>query len=99
MVLVDLQKAFDTINHSILFKNDTSYLSNRKFIINIETVYLDKASITCVVPQGSILDSLVFLIYINNMPQAVDSELLLYANETYLVFQLKDIEKTEEHLN
>ena len=44
------------------------------------------------------LGSLLFLIYINDMPQAVNSELLLYANDTCSVFH-KDIKTIEEHLN
>ena len=52
----------------------------------MENAYSDKASITCGVPQGSILGPLLFLIYINNMPRGVDSELLLYADDTCLVF-------------
>ena len=77
----------------------TSYLSNRKFIISTENAYLDKVAITCGVPQGSILGSLLFLIYITDMPQAVDSELLLYDDDTCLVFQHWDIKEIEEHLN
>ena len=77
----------------------TSDLSNRKFIISIENAYLDKASITCGVPQGSILGPLPFLIYINNILQTVDDELLLYADDTCLVFLHKDIKAIEEHLN
>ena len=92
MVFINLQKEFDTTDHDSLIKKVfflgftdetikwcTSYLSNRKFIISIENAYLDKASITCGVPQGSIMGPLLFLIYINNMPKAVGSELLLYA--------------------
>ena len=93
MVLIDLKKVFDTTDHNILIKRMpflgftdetikwyTSYLSNRKCIISMENEDSDKASITCGVPQGSILSPLLFLIYINHMPQAVDSELLLYAD-------------------
>ena len=59
----------------------------------------DKASITCVVPQGSILSSLLFFICINDMPQVVDSELLLYADDTCLIFQHRNTKTIEEHLN
>ena len=112
MVLTDLQKAFHTIDHNILIKEmsflgltdeiikwHASYLSNIKFIISIENAYLDKASITCGVPQGLILGPLLFLIYINDMPPAVGSELLLHADDTCLVFQHRDIKTIEEHLN
>ena len=112
MVLIDLQKAFDTIDYNILIKkmpflgsaDETikwyvSYLSNRKFIISMENANLDKASITRGVPQGSVLGPLLFLIYINDIPQAVDSELLLYADDTCLVFQQRNIKTIEEHLN
>ena len=74
-------------------------ISNRKFIISIESAYSDKASITCGVPQGLNLGPLLFLIYINDMRQAVGSELLLYPDDICLVFQHKDIKTIEEHLN
>ena len=65
----------------------------------MENAYSNEASITCGVPQGSILDPLLFLIRINDMSQAVDSEFLLYANDTCLVFQHRDTKTIEEHLN
>ena len=52
----------------------------------------------CRVPQGSILGRLLFLLYINDMLQAVDWDLFLYADETYLLFQHKDLERIKEEL-
>ena len=69
------------------------------FIIIIGNAYSDTASIICVVPQDSISGPPIFLLYINDMPQAVDSEFLSYANDTVLVFQHKDTKTIEEHLN
>ena len=102
MIMVDLQKAFDTIDHGILlktlsaigFSNHTigcfkSYLSNRLFRVNLENCHSDLSNITCGVPQGSILGPLLFLIYVNDMPQAVKSNLFLYADDSCLVFREK----------
>ena len=49
--------------------------------------------------HGSILGPVLFFLYINDMPQAVDSELLLYADDSCLVFQHADIKIIEEYLN
>ena len=65
----------------------------------MENANSHKASKTCSVPQGSILGLLLFFIYINNISQAADSELLLYADDTCLVFQHRNIKTIEEHLN
>ena len=54
---------------------------------------------TCGVPQGSIIGSLLFLLYVNDMPQAVESKLLLYADDSCLLYQHKEIEPIESQLN
>ena len=112
MVLIDLQKAFDTIDHSILLEKMrclgfagktiawyTSYLTDRSFIVNVGKESSSPGKLSCGVPQGSILGPLLFLLYVNDMPQAVNSELLLYADDTCLIYTGKDIQKIEEQLN
>ena len=113
MILIDLQKAFDTLDHSLLldklgllnFSNDTiswfkSYLSNRTFLVNVESVFSDPADLRCGVPQGSILGPLLFLLYINDLPQAVaDCDVRLYADDTCISFTHKNIPTIELKLN
>ena len=112
MILIDLQKAFDTIDHKILInkleflgfsKNVIlwfkSYLSNRKFKVNFNKTFSEPGKLLCGFPQGSILGPLLFLLYINDMPQAVKCELCLYADDTCLIFQHNDIKEIEIQLN
>ena len=112
MILTDLQKAFDTIDHKILivkmkcmgFPNGVTkwfecYLFKRMFSVHVENSFSDKAIIICGVPQGSILGPMLFLLYVNDMVQAVNCDLLLYADDTGLIFQHKDINLIEHQLN
>ena len=102
MVLINLQKAFDTIDRQILLKNMKylgiskntntllkSYLCERKFKTNINTSYSSPANLLCGVPQGYILVPLLFLLCINDLPQAVGSDSLLHADDVCIFFQHK----------
>ena len=73
-----------------------SYLSGRKFKINMNTSYSSPSNLICSVPQGSILGPLLFLLYINNLPQAVVSGSLLFADDTCIVFQHKNVTEIEK---
>ena len=79
-VLIDLSKAFDTINHLLLlaklhayrFSKQAlaiicSYLSNRKQRIKINEVFSSWKDLILVVPQGSVLGPLLFNTYLNNL--------------------------------
>ena len=69
------------------------------FRVHLENCYSVTSSIIYGVPQGSILGPLRFLIYVNDMSQAVKSNLFLYADDSCLVFQGKDVIEIEKQLN
>ena len=75
-----------------------TYLSSRKFHVNVHDKFSTSADLRCGVSQGSILGPLLFLLYINDMPQAVDCDLFLYADDTCLLFQHKYLEQIKEEL-
>ena len=91
---MDLSKAFDTLDHDTLLKkwnyygiSDTalewfrSYLSHRSQYVELNGVSSARKTITTGFPQGSILGPLLFLIYMNDIPQSSQSfRFILYAN-------------------
>ena len=99
-VFIDLQKAFDTVNHSILLqklehygiRGVASYLSGRKQYVSVNDHTSAKLEITCGVPQGSVLALLLFLIYINDLPNVSKYiSFYLFADDTDIYFKLHDL--------
>jgi retron-type reverse transcriptase len=99
VVLIDLKKAFDTVNHQILLRKLelygikgqalsflNSYLSNRSQKCQINGFLSLEKVIRCGVPQGSILGPLFFLLYINSdLPQCLSkTKPRLFADDTNL---------------
>ena len=98
-VFVDLQKAFDTVNHDILIdKLDhygirgasknwfSSYLTNRSQFVSILGFDSSTKPIPHGVPQGSVLGPLLFLIYINDLHFAIkNSKVYHFADDTNLL--------------
>jgi len=109
---LDLQKAFDTINHDILlFKLQSmgfnsnavswmsSYLTGREQIVNVNGTKWEPSKITCGMSQGSILGPLLLLLYVNDMEDAVNCKLLLYVDDSALLVSGKDVLEQNRNYN
>lgn len=113
VVMLDLQKAFDTVNHEILMNKLSkynisqeciqwfgSYLSNRNHVTSINGVTSDSLPSICGIPQGSILGPLLFILYINDLPDCVnDVNISMYADDTALYTSSKCIHTLVDNLN
>ena len=75
-----------------------SYLCEQIFFTEIENQLSDYGRILCGVPQGSILGPLMFFIYINDILQAVKSNLFSYVDDSCLTYQHRDVEEIEKQL-
>ena len=110
---IDLQKAFDTVDHKILLsKLDNygirglsnqwfnNYLSGRKQFVSIMNHSSSSAVISHGVPQGSVLGPLLFLIYINDLPSSIKySTTFLFADDTGILYSSPDLKDIEEKVN
>ena len=83
IILIDLQKAFETLDHKTLLDKMTLAFSDktikwfhscqtkRAFFVSLDNIFSAAGTINCGVSEGSILGPLMFFLYINNISQAL----------------------------
>ena len=112
LLFIDFSKAFDMVEHEILLKKLEyygirgialawlkSYLSDRKQFVSVNGTDSTKQVIKHGVPQGSILGPLLFVIYINDIPNiATFAKFILYADDANILITASTIEEIHDQL-
>lgn len=111
-MFIDVKKAFDSVQHDILLKKlefygldknalkwFESYLYRRKQKVKISGTYSKTEILTTSVPQGSILGPLLFIIYLNCLPNISKFCSILFADDTTLILTGPNLEELYETAN
>ncbi len=112
-VFLDFKKAFDSVDHTLLLDKlynlgildrehewSVNYLNGRKQIVDYHGMLSATKSIDVGVPQGSILGPFLFVLHVNDLPNATrHCSVLMYADDTVLFCSGRDASAIENKLN
>jgi len=107
---MDYKKAFDTVPHKRLLKKLEAYglgkniiewlqdyLSERRQQVSVNGQNSEWHNVTSGVPQGSVIGPLMFVLYINDLPEEVESSIYLFADDTK-IFKIINTEEDQTYL-
>ena len=105
MIIMDFSKAFDTAPHKRLLhklhnfditgnthKWITTFLTQRKQRVVVEEEHSSWTNVRSGVPQGTVLGPLLFLLYLNDLPDNIQSEMRLFADDCVVYREIKSAE-------
>ena len=108
IIILDFAKAFNKVNHTKLIYQlkanrvgvltvewIEAFQSSRSQVVVLDGTSSDSVPVTSGVPQGSVLDPALFLLYINDLPDTIDSQVRLFADDTvfYLTTSVGEFSK------
>ena len=115
LILLDFSKAFDKVNHlKLLYKLQLhavqgktlrwieSFLIGRNQTVVLKGKNSDELPVSSGVPQGSVQDPILFLLYINDLPDNLQSQVRLFADDTAVYLTVEgqaDSKKLQKDLN
>ena len=112
-VFLDFSKAFDTVNHTILLKKMerygirgvslqffANYVANRQQYVQMGNTVSAEQTMTCRIPKGSSLGPVLFLIYINDLPNCSSAlTFRIFADDTNVFVSARDLKTLEKIVN
>ena len=111
-IYFDFSKAFDTVPHKRLSMKMKAYgikgkhlkwieefLTGRQQVVRVNGEISQSKPVISGIPQGSVLGPLLLILYINDLPDTVQSNILLFADDTKIFNKVSSFEDATKHQN